>query len=69
MSAAADFRIEPGPGMRAVTDSGGPLSGRDLPRAAEAAGTAATLAVGTAIAGAVAVTGWLEKHRARRDQR
>jgi hypothetical protein len=42
---------------------------RALSPRSNAAGTAATLAVGTAIAGAVAVTGWLEKHRARRDQR
>jgi hypothetical protein len=60
-----DFRIVPGSGMRTVTDSGGPFGDRNLPRPAEAAATAATLAA----AGAVAVTGWLEKHRARRDRR
>jgi hypothetical protein len=65
---AAGFRIEPAPGMRIVTDSGGPLGDRNLPRAAAAAGTAASLAVGGAIAGAVAVTGWLEKHRAQRHE-
>jgi outer membrane lipoprotein-sorting protein len=59
------FRIEPEPGMRVVTDSGGPLADRNLPRPAEAAATAATFAA----AGAVALTGWLDKHRARRDQR
>jgi hypothetical protein len=59
------FRIVPGPGMRSVTESGGPLSDLNLPRPAEAAAAAATLAA----AGAVAVTGWLEKHRARRDRR
>jgi hypothetical protein len=64
----AGFRIEPAPGMRIVTASGGPLGDRNLPRAAEAAGTAASLAVGGAIAGAIAVTGWLEKHRARRQE-
>jgi hypothetical protein len=67
-AAAADFRIEPAPGMRNVADSGGPLADRNLPRAAEAAGTAATLAAGGAIVGAVAVTGWLQKLRARQDQ-
>jgi hypothetical protein len=67
-SAAAGFRIEPAPGMRVVTDSGGPLGDRNLPRATAAAGTAASLAVGGAIAGAVAVTGWLEKHRAQRHE-
>jgi hypothetical protein len=60
-----EFRIVPGPGLRSVTDSGGPLSDMNLPRPAEAAATAGALAA----AGAVAVTGWLEKHRARRDQR
>jgi outer membrane lipoprotein-sorting protein len=59
------FRIEPEPGMRVVTDSGGPLSDRNLPCPAEAAATAATLAA----AGAAALTGWLDKHKARRDQR
>ncbi len=61
----ASFRIVPEPGMRSVTDSGGPFGDRNLPRPAEAAATAATLAA----AGAVAVSGWLEKHRARRDRR
>ncbi len=60
----ARFRIVPEAGMRSVADSGGPLGDRDLPRPAEAAATAATLMA----AGAVAVTGWLDKHRARRDQ-
>jgi hypothetical protein len=68
-AAGADgFRIEPAPGMRAVADSGGPLGDRNLPRPAEAAGTAAALAAGGAIVAAVAVTGWLGKHRPRRDQ-
>ena len=56
------FRIEPRPGQRSVTDSGGPFGDRNLPSPAEAAATAATIAA----AGAVAFTGWLEKHRARR---
>jgi hypothetical protein len=59
------FRIVPKSGMRSVTDSGGPFGDRNLPRPAEAAATAAALAT----AGAVAVTGWLEKHRARREPR
>jgi hypothetical protein len=63
------FRIVPGPGMRSVTESGGPLADLNLPRAAEAAATTATAAATLAAAGAVAVTGWLDKHRARRDRR
>ena len=59
------FQIVPRSGMRSVTDSGGPLGDLNLPRPAEAAATAAALTA----AGAVAVTGWLEKHRARRDKR
>jgi len=59
------FRIVPEPGMRSVTESGGPLGDLGLPRPAEAAATAGAFAA----AGAVAFTGWLEKHRARRDQR
>jgi hypothetical protein len=59
------FRIVPGPGVRSVTESGSPLADLNLPRPAEAATTAAALAA----AGAVAVTGWLDKHRARRDRR
>ncbi len=59
------FRIEPAPGMRAVTDAGGLLADQDLPTPVRAVGTAAALAAGGAIAGAVAVTGWLQKRRAR----
>jgi hypothetical protein len=59
------FRIAPGPGMRSVTESGSSLADLNLPRPAEAAAAAATIAA----AGAVAVTGWLDKHRARRDLR
>jgi hypothetical protein len=66
---AGEFRIEPPPGMRVVTESGGPLADLNLPRVAEAAAAGATLAIGGAVAGAVAVTGWLEKHRARRADR
>jgi hypothetical protein len=62
---SASFRIVPGPGMRSVTDSGGPLGDLNLPWPAEAAATTATLAA----AGAVAFAGWLEKHRAKRDRR
>lgn len=62
---STSFRIVPSPGMRSVTDSGGPLADRNLPRPAEAAATAAAIAA----AGAVAVTGWLDKHRTRRSQR
>jgi hypothetical protein len=65
LGAETSFRITPLPGMRSVTESGGPLGDLNLPRPAEAAATAATLAA----AGAVAVTGWLDKHRARRDRR
>ncbi len=61
------FRIEPEPGMRAVTDSGSPLADLNLPGPADAATAAATTAAALA-AGAVAVTGWLDKHRKRRDQ-
>jgi hypothetical protein len=56
---STSFRIVPAPGMRSTTDSGGPFGDRNLPRPAEVAATAATLAA----AGAVAFTGWLEKHR------
>jgi hypothetical protein len=64
-AATTTFRIDPRPGMRAVTDSGSPLADLNLPRPAEVASTAASLAA----AGAVAVTGWLDKHRNRRNQR
>jgi hypothetical protein len=64
----ATFRIVPEPGVRSVTESGGPLADLNLPRPAEAAAEAAATAVTLAAAGAVAVTGWLEKHR-RRDRR
>jgi hypothetical protein len=63
------FRIVPQSGMRSVTESGGPLGDLGLPRPAEAGATAAATAGALAAAGAVAVTGWLEKHRARRDRR
>jgi len=53
-------------GLRVVADSGGLFGDRDLPAPIAAAGTAAALTVGGVIVGAVAVTGWLEKHRARR---
>lgn len=65
LDSGTSFRIVPEPGMRSVTDSGGPLGDRNLPRPAEVAATAATLAA----AGAVAATGWLDKHRTRRDRR
>lgn len=60
------FGADAAAGLRVVADSEGVLSDRDLPAPVQAAGTAAALAVGGAIAGAVAVTGWLDKHRARR---
>ena len=63
------FRIAPRSGMRSVGESGGPLGDLGLPRPAEAAATAAATAGALAAAGAVAVTGWLDKHRARRDRR
>jgi len=64
--AEADFRVEDAWGLRAVADTGGPLDDLNLPTAVQGVAAAATLAVGGAIAGAVALTGWLEKHRARR---
>jgi outer membrane lipoprotein-sorting protein len=63
----ADFRIDAKPGLRTVTDTGGPFADQDLPTPVKAVGTAAALAAGGAIAGAVAVTGWLQKRRARAD--
>lgn len=60
------FGTDAAAGLRVVADSGGLFGDRDLPAPVQAAGTGAALAVGGAIAGAVAVTGWLEKHRARR---
>lgn len=64
--AAADFRMEDVWGLRSVRDGGGLLGDRNLPAPVQAAGTVAALAAGGAIAGAVAVTGWLDKLRARR---
>ena len=66
---ASGFRIDRAPGMRAVTDTGGLLADRDLPAPVKAAGAAAVLAATGAIAGAVAVTGWLQKRRARPEAR
>jgi hypothetical protein len=63
LGSGTTFRILPGPGMKSVTDSGGPFGDRNMPQPAEAAAQAATLAA----AGAVALTGWLEKHRKRRE--
>lgn len=62
LDAQTSFRIEPSSRQRSVTDSGGPFGDRNLPRPAEAAATAATFAA----AGAVALTGWLQKHKTRR---
>jgi hypothetical protein len=59
----AGFRIDAVPGVRAVTDPGGPLADWDLPAPVKAVGSAAALAA----AGAVAATGWLQKRRARPD--
>jgi hypothetical protein len=64
LGSGTTFRILPGPGMKSVTDSGGPFGDRNMPQPAEAAAQAATLAA----AGAVALTGWLEKHRKRRER-
>lgn len=63
----ADFSIDVPSGLRAVPDTGGLLADRDLPTPVKAVGTAAALAAGGAIAGAVAVTGWLQKRRQRPD--
>jgi hypothetical protein len=57
------FGTDAAAGLRVMTDSGGLFGDRDLPAPVQAAGTAAALAVGGAIASAVAVTGWLDKHR------
>jgi hypothetical protein len=62
----AGFGADAAAGLRVVTDSGSLLSDRDLPRPVQAAGAAAAVAGLGAAAGAVAVTGWLDKHRARR---
>lgn len=60
------FGAAAGRGLREVADSIGPLADRDLPSALQTAGTVATTSAGVAAAGAVALTGWLEKHRPRR---
>ncbi len=60
-----DFRPEAPPGLREVADSGGPFADRDLPDPVKAAASAAVLAAGGAVAGATALTGWLQKRRAR----
>jgi hypothetical protein len=62
----AGFGADAASGLRVVTDSGGLLSDRDLPRPVQAAGAAAAIAGAGAAAGAVAVTGWLDRHRSRR---
>ena len=64
---AAGFGADAAPGLREVPDTGGLLSDRNLPRPVQAAGAAAAVAGFGAVAGAVAVTGWLEKHRPRRE--
>jgi hypothetical protein len=65
--AAADgqsvFGRGAGRGLREVADSSGVLADRDVPSVLKTAGTAAAASAGIAAAGAVAVTGWLEKHR------
>jgi hypothetical protein len=62
----AGFGADAAPGLRVVTDSGSLMSDWDLSRPVQAAGAAAVLAAGGAAVGAIAVTGWLEKHRPRR---
>ena len=62
----AGFGADAAPGLRVVADSGGLLADRDLPRPVRAAGGAAAIAGLGAAAGAVAITGWLDKHRSRR---
>jgi len=57
-----DFGLDAVAGQRVVTDSGGLLGGRNLAAPVQATKIAAALAAG----GAIAVTGWLDKHRARR---
>jgi hypothetical protein len=58
----ADFGPDIAAGVRVVNDPGGLFPDRNLPAPARAAATAVTVAA----AGAIAVTGWLDKHRAAR---
>jgi hypothetical protein len=62
-----DFHIDAGPGLREVSDSGGLLADTDLPGPVKVAGTAAALAATGVMAGATALTGWLQRRRARPD--
>jgi hypothetical protein len=60
-----DFPLDTRPGLREVADTGGPLADTDLPGPVKAAGTAIIFAAGGAMVGAAALTGWLQKRRAR----
>jgi hypothetical protein len=60
-----DFRPETS-GLRQVADAGGPFGDRDLPDPVKTAASAAVFATGGALAGAAALTGWLQKRRAQR---
>jgi hypothetical protein len=62
----ADFRLPNPAGLREVSDAGGPFGDRDLPDPVKTAASAAVLAAGGAVAGAAALTGWLQKRRAQR---
>jgi hypothetical protein len=62
----ADFRLPTPAGRREVSDAGGPFGDRDLPGPVKTAASAAALAAGGAVAGAAALTGWLQKRRAQR---
>ncbi len=64
-----DFPLDTRPGLREVADTGGPLADTDLPGPVKAAGTAIIFAAGGAMVGAAALTGWLQKRRARPDFR
>jgi len=62
-----DFHVDAGPGLREVSDSGGLFADSDLPGPVKVAATAAAVAATGAMAGAPALTGWLQKRRARPD--
>ena len=62
----AGFGADAAPGLPESDSSRLPLPDWNLQAPVKVAGSAAVLAVGGAIAGAAALTGWLEKHRVRR---
>jgi hypothetical protein len=60
-----DFRPDTS-GLRELTDGGGLFGDRDLPDPVKVAASAAVFAAGSTLAGAAALTGWLQKRRAER---